>query len=194
MLDCGADIFKDTSGGLELERIKEKIRSIWNQVILAQYEVEYKNQKDDDEDYVSKEEYIDENALFFSGETRPESEIESLINTVDSMFDTKEELDPVSKEGKAPTYKGSDLKANNEKGKIEVTSYEVKHAGTSTPSDSSTGVGKGSYDKPSSGKISNRVDSTVKRNFAPMVEKIVEQLLDLEDKQRIGRRKQLFRL
>jgi hypothetical protein len=113
---------------------------------------------------------------------------------LDTMFDDKEELEPISKEGNAPTYQGSQLKSNNEKGKIDATTYEVKHTSTSTPSDSRSTTKAGAYDKPSSGKIALRTDSKVQRSFAPLIEKLVEELLSLEERQSIARRKQLFRL
>ena len=64
---------------------------------------------------------------------------------------------------------------------------------TSTPKDSKTAVKSNTYDT-HSGKIATRKDSKVKRTYAPMVQKIVEELLNLEDRQGIGRRKMLFRL
>jgi len=196
-MNCGEqhmDLFEDTSSGLELDRIKDKIRAIWQQIVLAQYSTEYKDQKDDDEDYVSKDDFLEQNALFFPGEDRPENEVDNLVEMLENMFNDKEELDPVSKEGKAPSYKGSELKANNEKGDVEVTTYEVNHKATSTPSDSKSPVKSTTYDKPSGGSVSTRKDSGVQRSYAPMLEKLVEQLLDLDERRDVGRRKQLFRL
>jgi len=203
-MSCGSphlDIFEDstrpsisTGGSLELDRIKDKIRSIWNSIIVAQYNEEYKNQKTEDEDYVAMEDYVEDNRLYFPGEEQPESEVDSILSMLDTMFDDKEELEPISKEGNAPTYQGSQLKSNNEKGKIDATTYEVKHTSTSTPSDSRSTTKAGTYNKPSSGKIALRTDSVVKRSYEPMIKKIVEELLSLEERQSIGRRKQLFRL
>jgi len=112
---------------------------------------------------------------------------------LENMFDDKEELDPVSKEGKAPTYNGKQLSENNEKGKIEATVYEVKHASTKRPSDSKSSIKSNTYES-HSGKIAPRKDSKVKRSYTPMIQKIVEDLLELDNRQAIGRRKQLFRL
>jgi hypothetical protein len=140
------------------------------------------------------EDYVEENRLYFPGEEQPESEVDSLLSMLDTMFDDKEELEPISKEGNAPTYQGSQLKSNNEKGKIDATTYEVKHTSTSTPSDSRSVVKGGAYDKPSGGKIAVRTDSKVKRSYSPMIEKIVEELLSLDERRSLGRRKQLFRL
>jgi len=188
------DILEDSCDGLEIDRIKDKIRSIWNAVITAEYNEQYANQKEDAEDYVSMEDYIKEHQLYFPGDDKPENEVDGIVEMLENMFDDKEELDPVSKEGKAPTYNGKQLSENNEKGKIEATVYEVKHASTKTPSDSKSSVKSNTYDAPASGKIAPRKDSQVKRNYAPMIKKIVEDLLELDNRQAIGRRKQLFRL
>ena len=178
---------------LEIDRIKDKIRTIWNQVIVAEYNTEYGNQKDDAEDYVSMEDYIAENQLYFPGDTKPENEVDGIVKMLEDMFDEKEDLTSVKGEGNAPTYKGGSLKSNNEKGKIEATSYEVKHTSTSTPNDSTSLVKSNTYDF-HGGKIAPRKDSQVKRNYAPMVKKIVDELLELDERQAHGRRKQLFRL
>jgi hypothetical protein len=191
------DIFKDSTSGLDLERIKEKIRSIWSRIIVAQYGEDYKHQKDDDEDYVSIEEYLEENQLFFPGDEKPTSEVDSLVEMLENIMDPKEELEPVTKDGKAPSYEGSEIKAHNERiGKnLEATEYKVKHISTSTPTDSSSSAkGRGTYDKPSSGKIAQRTDSAVKRSYAPIIEKIIEELLSLEERQTMGRKKQFARL
>ena len=187
------DILDDSCGGLEIDRIKDKIRDIWTAVISAEYNEQYATQKEDDEDYVSIEDYIKEHQLYFPGDPKPENEVDGIVEMLENMFDTKEDLEPISSEGKAPSYSGSQLKSNNEKGKVEATKYEAHHAMTHTPSDSKTSVKSSTYEV-HSGKIAPRKDSQVKRSYAPMVQKIVEELLNLEDRQGIGRRKMLFRL
>ena len=53
------DIFKDSthegsvSNSLEIDRIKARVIGVWNQLMAATYEIEYKNQSSDDEDFVS---------------------------------------------------------------------------------------------------------------------------------------------
>jgi hypothetical protein len=190
------DIFKDSASGLDLDRIKEKIRSLWSRIIVAQYEEDYKYQKDDDENYMSMEEYLEDNQLFFPGDEQPDSEVDNLVGMLENIMDPKEELEAVSKEGKAPTYKGEELKAHNERiGKhLEATTYKDKHISTTTPNDSSSSAkGRGTYTPPSRGTIANRTDSKVKTTYAPMFKKIVEELLSLEDRQKFSHRKrQLF--
>mgnify|MGYP001584214473 CR=1 FL=1 len=188
------DIFEDSCESLEIDRIKDKIRTIWNEVIVTEYNSEYSNQKDDSEDYVSLEDYIAENQLYFPGDTQPENEVDGIVKMLEDMFDDKEDLDSVKSEGKAPTYNGEQLKSNNEKSKVEATTYEVKYASTKTPEDAKSSVKSSTYDAPTNGRIATRKDSKVKRSYSPLVEKIVEELLGLEERQGIGRRKQLFRL
>ena len=179
------DIFEDSCGGLEIDRIKDKIRSVWNAVITAEYNEQYANQKEDSEDYVSMEDYIKEHQLYFPGDSKPENEVDGIVKMLETMFDDKEELDPVAKEGNAPTYNGKQLSSNNEKGKIEATVYEVKHASTKTPGDSKSSAKSSTYEA-HSGKIAPRKDSQVKRSYAPMVEKIIEELLSADERRRAG--------
>ena len=202
-MSCGSphlDILSDSTapvmsvgGSLELDRIKDKLRSIWNAVITAEYNEQYSNQKEDSDDYVSMEDYIKEFQLYFPGDDRPENEVDGIVEMLENMFNDKEELEPVAKEGKAPTYGGSQLKANNEKGKIEATVYEVKHASTKTPSDSQSSAKSSTYES-HTGKIAPRTDARVIRSFAPMAEKMKDELVALKTRQNIGRRRELFRL
>ena len=202
-MSCGSphlDILSDSTapvmsvgGSLELDRIKDKLRSIWNAVITAEYNEQYSNQKEDSDDYVSMEDYIKEFQLYFPGDDRPENEVDGIVEMLENMFNDKEELEPVAKEGKAPTYGGSQLKANNEKGKIEATVYEVKHASTKTPSDSQSSAKSSTYEQ-HTGKIAPRKDARVIRSFSPMAESMIEELRSLKDRQNIGRRRMLFRL
>lgn len=180
------DIFGDSCDGLELDRAKSQIRDIWNKIIVAEYNELYGHMKDDHDDYVSLEQYIQENQLFFPGDDKPESETENIIEMLEKMFDPQEELNPVSSEGKAPTYNGEQLKSHNEKGAVEATTYEVKYASTKTPKDSKSAVKSGTYNEPSKGKLTKRTDSEVRRSYRPMVDKIVEDLLSLDQRRRAG--------
>jgi hypothetical protein len=190
-MSCGSphlDIFEDSTiagGGLEIERFKTKLREIWSRVLEQTYT---------DSDGESKAEYIEANALRFADEPQEESEIDNLMAMLDDLLDPREELESVQSESKAPSYSGSQLKANNEKGKVESTSYEVKHTSTKTPGDSRSTVKSNTYDKPSGGKIASRKDARVIRSFAPVAEQMKDELIALKLRQNIGRRKQLFRL
>ena len=187
------DILEDSTDGIELDRVKDKIRQIWQTILMQEYESEYGHMKDDEEDYKTLDQYCAENALYFPGDKEPEDETSSIVKMLEDMFDPKEELESVKSEGKAPTYGGSQLKENNEKGNVETTTYEYTHTSTKAPSDSQTKAKSSVYEQ-HHGKIAPRKDSAVKRQFKPMIDKIVEELLELEKRQAVGRRKQLFRL
>ncbi len=116
------------------------------------------------------------------------------MEMLDTIMDSDEELERVESEGKAPTYKGSELKSNNEKGKTEATVYEFKSKTTKTPGDSQSRVKGGSYEGTPSGGISKKRSPQVIRKYSPLVKEIKEEIRSLADRRRIGRRKQLFRL
>jgi len=190
------DIFKDsceehTGTSLELERFKAKIREIWSRMLVETYKLHY---DPEDEESISEEEYIEQNALRFADEPEEETELDSLMDMLDGLLDPKEELEEVKSDGKAPTYKGSQLKSNNEKGKTEATTYEFKSKTTKTPNDSRSGVKGGSYEGTPSGKISKKKDDPVITKYSPLLEQIRDELRSLADRQRIGRRKMRFRL
>ena len=179
------DIFEDSCDGLDIERVKNQIRAIWEKIVVAEYNNEYGEMRDDDR-FKSLDQYLAENQLYFPGDTKPEDETQSIIQMLEDMFDSKEELDPVQGDGKAPTYGGTQLKANNDGRKVETTSYEFEFTSTKTPNDSQSGIKSSTYKAPSGGKLAKRKDSAVKRSYRPMIEKIVDDLLSLEQRQRAG--------
>ena len=190
------DIFKNTTESdstslLEIDRFKAKIIDIWSRMLKETYAQYY---DEDSEDSPSMEEFMEVNALKFSDEPEPVSELDSIMEMLDTLMDSSEELEEVESEGKAPTYKGSELKSNNEKGKTEATTYEFKSKTTKTPSDSRSGIKGGSYEGTPSGTISKKKDDKVIRKYSPLLEQVRDELRSLVDRQRIGRRKMRFRL
>ena len=190
------DIFKntiesDSTSLLEIDRFKAKIIEIWSRMLKETYAQYY---DEDSEDSPSMEEFMEENALKFSDEPEPETELDSIMEMLDTLMDSSEELEEVKSEGKAPTYNGSELKSNNEKGKLEATTYEFKSKTTKTPNDSRSGVKGGSYEGTPSGKISKKKDDPVITKYSPLIEEIKDELRSLVDRQRIARRKMRFRL
>ena len=180
------DIFKDTceehaGTSLELERFKAKIREIWSMMLAETYKLQYNSE---DEESMSEEEYMEHNALRFADEPEPESELDSIMEMLEGLLEPDEELESVQSEGKAPTYKGSGLKSNNEKGKIEATVYEVKSKTTKTPSDSRSRVKGGSYEGTPSGKISKKKDDPVIRKYTPLIKEFRDELKRIADAHR----------
>jgi len=182
-VDIFNDTINDSTDSLEIERFKAKIRELWGRMLDEVYDKYYDI---NDEDTLSKEEFVDE--------PEPETELDSIMEMLDGLMDSDEELESVQSDSKAPTYKGSQLKSNNEKGKIEATVYEVNHKSTKTPSDSRSGVKGGSYMGTPTGKISKKKDDPVITKYSPLIEEIKDELKALSDRQRIGRRKMRFRL
>ena len=96
------DIFNDSceehiGTDLELERFKAKIREIWTRMLEETYA---RNPVDG----VSKEQYMEHNAIRFADEPEMEDELDNLMAMLDELLDPKEELDGVHSVGKAPTY------------------------------------------------------------------------------------------
>ena len=191
-MDIFNNTINDSADSLEIERFKAKIRELWAKMLDEVYDRYYDIE---DEDTLSKEEFIQENDIKFANEPEPLTELDNIMNTLDSLLEEeKEDLEDVQSEGKAPTYKGSKLKSNNEKGKTEATVYEFKSKTTKTPSDSRSGIKGGSYEGTPSGKVSKKKDDPVITKYSPLIEEIKDELKSLIDRQRIGRRKMRFRL
>ena len=189
------DIFKNTTESdstslLEIDRFKAKIIDIWSRMLKETYAQYY---DEDSEDSPSMEEFMEVNALKFSDEPEPESELDSIMEMLDTLMDSGEELEEIESEGKAPTYNGSGLKTHNEKGKKEATVYEFESKTTKTPSDSRSGVKGGSYESTPNGKISKKKDDPVITKYSPLLKQIRDEVKSLADRQAIGKRRQLFR-
>jgi hypothetical protein len=158
------DLMEDTTDegcthhSLELDRIKEKIRSIWNQLLVAQYKETYKYQSDEDEDYVGFDEYADKNKLQFAGEEEDVTEVDSILEMLEGILDNGDELSPVSSEGKAPSYGSTSLASNKDPSTVTTTTYNVKHSSTKPVSDSERRVKSGTYDKPTGGQTLKSVN------------------------------------
>ena len=180
------DIFKNTTESdstslLEIDRFKAKIIEIWTKMLEETYAQYY---DEDSEDSPSFAEFMEENALKFSDEPEPETELDSIMEMLDSLMDSKEELEEVKSEGKAPTYNGNGLKSHNEKGKTEATVYEFESKTTKTPSDSRSGVKGGSYEGVPSGGISKKKDDPVIRKYTPLIEEFRDELKRIADAHR----------
>jgi len=152
------DIFKDSthegsvSNSLEIDRIKARVIGVWNQLMAATYEIEYKNQSSDDEDFVSLESFMEDNKLTFAGEEEDKSEIDSLLEMFDDMLDPKEELEPIESDAKAPTYGSTTLPSHSESLKVPKGTYNGNHASTTTPKDSKEELKATRYVEPKEGK------------------------------------------
>jgi|TARA_R100001463_G_scaffold44649_1_gene92583 hypothetical protein len=181
----------DSADLLEIDRFKAKIIDIWSRMLKECYSHYYDVE---DEDSPSIDEFMEQNALKFANDPEPETELDTLMDMLDGLMDSDEELEGVKSEGKAPTYGGKQLTSHNESSKTEKTDYEYNHKSTKTPKESSSGVKGGSYDGATSSQISKRKDAQVITKYSPLVKEIKDELIALVDRQRIGRRKMRFRL
>ena len=181
----------DSADLLEIDRFKAKIIDIWSRMLKECYSHYYDVE---DEDSPSIDEFMEQNALKFANDPEPETELDTLMDMLDGLMDSDEELEGVKSEGKAPTYGGKQLTSHNESSKTEKTDYEYYHKSTKTPKESSSGVKGGSYDGATSSQISKRKDAQVITKYSPLVKEIKDELIALVDRQRIGRRKMRFRL
>jgi hypothetical protein len=190
------NIFQDTTEShtesyLEIDRFKAKILEIWSKMLEETYS-QYFNEES--EDSPSMEEFLEKNALKFSDEPEPESELDSLMDMLDSFMDDDEDRVEVESDAKAPTYKGEQLKSHNEKSKIKIGVYDVDNQTTKNPQDTRSRVQGGSYDGVENGSLGRKQDAKVIRKYAPLIQEIKEELRSLTERQRIGRRKMRFRL
>ena len=177
------DIFEDTtherpvSNSLEIDRIKAKVLSVWNQLVAATYDIEYKNKDQEDEDYMSLEEYMEDNKLTFAGEEEPETEIDSLLEMFENMLDPQEELEPIDNDAKAPTYGSTNLSSNKESLKVPEGSYQAEHVSTKTPKDAKDKLQATTYKEPENGK---KLTSKTHEQSAPISIKSIEDILKVE--------------
>ena len=190
------DIFKNTTESdstslLEIDRFKAKIIDIWSRMLKETYAQYY---DEDSEDSPSMEEFMEVNALKFSDEPEPENELDSLLDMLDGLMDDNDDLTEIQSDGKAPTYKGSLLKSNNEKSNIKGGTYNVINENTKSPIDSRSQIKTGSYGGVANGTLNRKQDSKVIRKYSPLIQEMQEELRSLTDRQRIGRRKMRFRL
>jgi len=181
----------DSADLLEIDRFKAKIIDIWSRMLKECYSHYYDVE---DEDSPSIDEFMEQNALKFANDPEPETELDTLMDMLDGLMDSDEELEGVKSEGKAPTYGGKQLTSHNESSKTEKTDYEYNHKTTKTPGDSRSGSKGGSYEGATSSQISKRKDAQVITKYSPLVKEIKDELIALVDRQRIGRRKMRFRL
>ena len=176
----------DTYNSLELDRIKDKLKGIWNLALQT-----HCSSMDIPEE--AKTQFLEENQLKFGDEQEENGELDSILEMLESLMNPDDELDPIDAGGTAPSYSGSSLKSNTEESKAPKGSYTSSHSSTTTPSDSQSKPRSGAYDKPKSNKIATRRDATVITMVTPLFDKFKDDLLDLKSRQAIGNRRRLFR-
>ena len=191
-----ADLFDDTSFDMELEKIKEKIVQLYNQVLEKAYKME--NPTGTPEEMAM---FLEENSLEFKSEEQSfDAESNELQEILEQMMEGEDSLEPVKDmEYTNPAIeKGSELeklKANKSKITLpKMSDLPVPKGLMSTPKDVTKKLRSKNIEQPVSSKL--KKNKTIVRDvtFSPLVEQYSEQLRSLEERKVIGRMRMLDRL
>ena len=188
-----SDLFDDTSFDMELDKIKEKIVQLYNQVLEKAYKME--NPTGTPEEMAM---FLEENSLEFKSEQESfEAESSELQGILDQMMEGKDSLEPVKdKDYTNPTIeKGPELKAHRSKLDLPKTSaLPVPKGLMATPEDVHKKIPTGVYVEPKAEKIATRKPVPVDVSYTPLVKEISNKLASLEQRRDIGRMRELDRL
>jgi len=176
------DLFSDSIDGMELEVLKDKVRSIYQKLLTEYFKKQFPGASEEDIDA-----FIESNAMEFEGASEEEDEIDLLMEELDAFLDDGEDLTPVDGSGKAPDYTGTQLGVKSKEGSTVPTgTYRgLKLGGMMTPEDSQTKVRTSKEDDPTGGINTKAVDEVMVQ-YAPLVEKLKEELASLKQRKRIG--------
>ena len=188
-----SDLFDDTSFDMELDKIKEKIVQLYNQVLEKAYKME--NPTGTPEEMAV---FLEENGLEFKGEQESfEAESSELQEILEQMMEGKDSLEPVKDMDytNPAIEKGSELKANKSKVALpKMSDLPVPKGLMATPKDVTKKLRSKNIEQPASSKL--KKNKTIVRDvtFSPLVKQYSEQLRSLEERKVIGRMKMLDRL
>ena len=176
------DLFSDSTNTMELEVIKQKIADLYNKMLEAYYKKVNPGHNE-----LELEDFMESNALEFEGAEEEMDEMDELMSMLDDMMDEGEDLQPVDASGKAPDYTGTQLGAKSKEGtKVPTGTYRgLKLGGMMTPEDSQTKVRTTKESDPTGGINTKAVDEVMVQ-YAPLVEKLKEELASLKQRRRIG--------
>ena len=188
-----ADLFDDTALDLELQKIKQKIAQLYNQLAEKAYKVE--NPVATPEEVAA---FLEENGLQFKDEINSfEDESNELQDILDDMISKEDVLKEV-KDIKASAPKvesGTKLKAQNDKKDLPKMSSLPDPTGLmATPKDIKKKVSKGIYVEPKGSALPKRKTVVRDISYTPLVEQFTEELGNLNERRRIGRKRMLDRL
>jgi hypothetical protein len=190
-----ADLFDDSALDLELEKIKQKIAKLYNEVLEKVFKID--NPTGSEEELAA---FLEENGLQFNNEQGSfEEETSEIQDILDQMLSSEDTLDPVKDRNysKPTVESGAELKAHKEtKDLPEMSSLPEPKGLMATPKDSHTKA-KTTFKEPEaySGKLPTRKKVIpVDVSYAPLVEQFTDKLADIEQRRNIGREKLLDRL
>jgi len=188
-----SDLFDDTSFDMELDKIKEKIVQLYNQVLEKAYKME--NPTGTPEEMAV---FLEENGLEFKGEQESfDAESSELQEILEQMMEGKDSLEPVKDMDytNPAIEKGSELKANKSKVALpKMSDLPIPKGLMATPKDVTKKLRSKNIEQPASSKL--KKNKTIVRDvtFSPLVKQYSEQLRSLEERKVIGRMKMLDRL
>jgi hypothetical protein len=190
-----ADLFDDSALDLELEKIKQKIAKLYNEVLEKVFKID--NPTGSEEELAA---FLEENGLQFNNEQGSfEEETSEIQDILDQMLSSEDTLDPVKDRSysKPTVESGAEIKAHKEtKDLPEMSSLPEPKGLMATPKDSHTKA-KTSFKEPEaySGRLPTRKKVIpVDVSYAPLVEQFTDKLADIEQRRNIGREKLLDRL
>ena len=188
-----SDLFDDTSFDMELDKIKEKIVQLYNQVLEKAYKME--NPTGTPEEMAV---FLEENGLEFKGEQESfDAESSELQEILEQMMEGQDSLEPVKDMDytNPAIEKGSELKANKSKVALpKMSDLPIPKGLMATPKDVTKKLRSKNIEQPASSKL--KKNKTIVRDvtFSPLVKQYSEQLRSLEERKVIGRMKMLDRL
>ena len=170
------DLFSDSIDGMELEVLKDKVRSIYQKLLTEYFKKQFPGASEEDIDA-----FIESNAMEFDGESEESEEVDEIMMLLDEMLDDGEDLTPVDASGKAPDYTGTQLGAKSKEGSTAPTgTYRgIPTGGMMTPGDSQVKVRTSKLEDPTGGINTKTVDEVMVQ-YAPLVEKLKEELASLK--------------
>ncbi len=190
-----ADLFDDSALDLELEKIKQKIAKLYNEVLEKVFKID--NPTGSEEELAA---FLEENGLQFNNEQGSfEEETSEIQDILDQMLSSEDTLDPVKDRSysKPTVESGAELKAHKEtKDLPEMSSLPEPKGLMATPKDSHTKA-KTTFKEPEaySGRLPTRKKVIpVDVSYAPLVEQFTDKLADIEQRRNIGRERLLDRL
>ena len=176
------NIFGDSVGTMELEVIKDKIAELYGKMLETYYKKANPGHSD-----MELEDFLEANALEFESSEEEMDEMDELMSMLDDMMDTGEDLEPVDGSGKAPDYKGQELRSKSQDKSTTpsgVYSGDIS-GGMMTPSDVEVKVKTTKEEDPKGGINRKQLDEVVVQ-YSELVEKLKEELASLTQRQRIG--------
>jgi len=177
------DLFSDSIDSMELDSIKDKIRNVYQKLLTEYFKKQVPGASEED---IAA--FIEDNMVEFEGPEEEDEEISEIMDLLDNILDDGEDLSPVDGSGKAPDYTGTALGAKSkESTKAPSGTYRgLKLGGMMTPADSQVKAPSGSKPMEHTGGINTKLADDVVVQYAPLVEKLKEELASLKQRQRIG--------